>query len=68
MKVKTNLTADELELVSRGLSSLAKSQRADGKFVPSNPAEKELLEEVDSAVDTMLGHLSREVATLFRGE
>jgi hypothetical protein len=68
MKVKTNLTADELELVSRGLSSLAKSQRADGKFVPNNPAEKELLDEVDSALDTMLGSLSQEVATLFRGE
>lgn len=68
MKVRTNLSADELELVSKGLSKLAKSQRSDGKFVPQNKAERQLMSSVDDALDTMVGTLFKEVDDLFRGD
>ena len=68
MRVRTNLSADELELVSKGLSKLAKMQRTDGKFVPNNPAEKKLLAKVDDSLEIMLDNLTSEVDELFRGE
>lgn len=65
MKVKTNLTAEELELVSKGLKRLAETQQKDGQFQPSNPAEKDLMEEVTSALDMSLSQLVAEISTLF---
>jgi hypothetical protein len=65
MKVKTNLSSKELELVSKGLSQLAKHNQADGKFVPENPAESELIEFVSDSLDRMLDNISNEVKELF---
>jgi len=68
MKVKTNLTSEELRLVSKGLSRLAKQQQTDGRFVPNNPAEKDLLAEAGDSIDQMLDSLKSAVSDLFRGE
>jgi hypothetical protein len=68
MKVKTNLSSEELMLVSKGLSKLASKQQADGRFVPNNPAEKELLAEAGGSIDEMLNSLKSAVSDLFRGE
>lgn len=65
MRVRTNLSADELELVSKGLKKLAESQQKDGQFTTANPAERELMEEVASAVDMSLTNLVSEISTLF---
>jgi hypothetical protein len=67
MKVKTNLSSEELMLVSKGLSKLA-SKQADGVFVPNNPAEKDLLAEAGGSIDKMLDSLKLAVSDLFRGE
>lgn len=68
MKVKTNLTADELELVSKGLSMLAKQQKSDGKFVAENPAEIELLAQTGDVLDEMLSSLKTEISIIFKGD
>jgi len=68
MKVKTNLSSEELMLVSKGLSKLAKKQQADGRFVPNNPAEKDLLAEAGGSIDEMLDSLKSAVSDLFKGE
>lgn len=68
MKVKTNLSAEELRLVSKGLSRLASRQQEDGQFVPSNPAEKDLLAQASDSLDEMLASLKFQVSELFRGE
>lgn len=65
MKVRTNLTAEQLELVSKGLKKLAETQQADGRFTPANPAEEELMKEVTSALDMSLDNLVEEISTLF---
>jgi hypothetical protein len=68
MKVKTNLSSEELMLVSKGLNHLAKQQQVDGRFVPNNPAEKALLAEAGGSIDEMLDSLKSEVSELFKGE
>jgi len=55
-------------LVSKGLSKLAKKQQADGRFVPNNPAEKDLLAEAGGSIDEMLDSLKSAVSDLFKGE
>lgn len=62
MKVKTNLSANELELVSKGLNKLAKNQRTDGKFVAANAAESELIKQFDSVFDEMIANLEEELS------
>lgn len=65
MRVKTNLTTEELELVAKGLKQMAEKQQKDGHFTPANPAEKDLMEEVTSALDMSLNNLVAEISTLF---
>lgn len=65
MKVKTNLSAKELTLVSKGLSSLAKKSQVDGKFTPENAAESELVSLAADSLDQMLDSLSFEIKDLF---
>lgn len=65
MKVRTNLTADELELVAKGLKKLSEKQQHDGQFVPANPAEQELMSEVTDALDMSLESLTSEISKLF---
>lgn len=68
MRVKTNLSSEELELVSKGLSRLAKAQQQDGRFEQSNPAEKALLSEVSDALDQMVDSLKLATKEVFDGE
>jgi len=68
MRVKTNLSSEELELVSKGLSRLAKAQQQDGRFEPSNPAEKALLSEVSDSLDQMIDSLKLATKEVFDGE
>lgn len=65
MRVKTNLSSAELVLVSKGLISLAANEQKDGRFVPSNEAESELLSKAGDCVDDMLDNLTYEIKELF---
>lgn len=68
MKVKTNLSSDELNLVSKGLSRLAAKQQEDGKFVPNNSAEKDLIAQATDSLEEMLLSLKYQVSEMFKGE
>lgn len=68
MKVKTNLSAEELNLVSKGLSRLAAKQQEDGQFVPNNAAERELLAAATDSLEEMLLSLKYQVSEMFKGE
>jgi hypothetical protein len=61
MKVKTNLTPNELSKVGTGLLELAKSQLTH-EYVPENNAEKELLRKTkvafSSFVESLQTHFS----------
>ena len=62
MKVSTNLTPQELELVGTKLQTLAKGQRKP--YSPDNLAEKELLEEGDKLLNMALTSLEKEVTRI----
>ncbi len=66
MKVRTNLTPDELSTVSRGLDVLAKAQLKE--FVPDNPAEKELIRQVSSVLNTAVNNLQEEFVRILEDE
>ena len=66
MKVKTNLSSNELQLVSKGLSRLASIQQEDGKFVPNNPAEKDLIDQASDSLEEMLISLKFQVSEMFK--
>lgn len=63
MKVRTNLTAAELEKVSKGLRKLADKQQVN-EIQPENPAEKEMMRRVDALFDTAVNNLQAEVARI----
>ena len=65
MKVKTNLSSFELELVSKGIGQLAKQGQADGKFIPENEAESGLLSLASSVLDEVLDSLNGGIKELF---
>lgn len=63
MKVKTNLSASELEAVGKGLVKLAKKQR--DKDIPlENMAERELMRRAEHVLDVMLQNLQSEVSRI----
>ena len=64
MKVKTNLTAIELDTVAKGLAELSKRQLK--AYPTENDAEVEILKEVDSLFNTMLTSLQDEIANTFK--
>ena len=68
MKAKTNLNPRELLLVSKGLNQMAKNQISEGKFVPHNEAERELLDQANDVLDEMLINLKSEMSYLFSKE
>jgi hypothetical protein len=61
LKIKTNLSPDQLEHVADKLQTLAKSQRS-AALPLENPAEKELMRRAEHAFDVMLESLQKEVA------
>ena len=64
MRVKTNLTAKELELAGRGLQALAKSQNVNKSYKSENPAERELLRKLDYSLDMALENMQAEISDL----
>ena len=65
MKVRTNLSSEELELVAKGLRKMASKQRTEHKFTPANPAEEELVKDVARSVEHCLDSLAVEISALF---
>lgn len=63
MKVQTNLTALELEKVSKGLQKLA-SQQLSNEIELENNAERELIRLSEAVFDTALSNLQAEVARI----
>ena len=62
MKVKTNLTAAELNKVGNGLIRLAKSQQTEIEL--ENPAERELIRRVEAVFDVAVNSLQDEVSRI----
>lgn len=62
MKVRTNLSPQQLELISKGIKVAADSQVRP--YSPENNAEKELLRKVDTVFDTMLDSLQESFASI----
>lgn len=63
MKVRTNLKPSELKRVGDGLQRLADSQMKN-EIELENPAEHELMRQVDSVFDTAVNSLQAEVARI----
>ena len=61
MKVKTNLSPNQLEHVAEKLQVLAENQRVSALSL-ENPAEKELMRRAEHIFDVMLESLQREVS------
>lgn len=61
MKVRTNLTLEQLEHVADKLQTLAKSQRG-AALTLENPAEKELMRKTEHVLDVMLESLQKEIS------
>jgi len=63
MKIRTNLSPEQLENIAKGIKVAADKQRVR-PYVPENNAESELLRKADSALDLMLDSLQEEVANI----
>lgn len=63
MKIKTNLRPSELKKVGEKLQKLADLQTRD-EIELENPAEKEMMRQVDSLFDLMANNLQAEVAKI----
>jgi len=63
MKVNTNLKPSELRQVGVGIQKLADSQLKN-EIVLENPAEKEIVRQIDSVFDTFANSLQSEVARI----
>jgi hypothetical protein len=63
MKIRTNLKPSELKRVGAGLQRLADSQVKD-EIQLENPAEKELIRQVEAMFDVMSNSLQSEVARI----
>ena len=62
MKIRTNLSAHDLDQIGKGLRVLAKKDSKE--YQPENPAEKALLAEVESVFDQALKSLQSELESL----
>lgn len=63
MRVRTNLTASELEKVSKGLQKLANQQHVN-EIELENPAEKEIIRQVEAVFDVAVNSLQDEIARI----
>jgi hypothetical protein len=62
MKLRTNLRPEELDLVAKGLQKLAKKQAKP--YLPENQAEREILRQMELALDVMGDSLQAELSTI----
>lgn len=67
MKVKTNLTPNELDYIGNKLQELAKSQQGHSLTL-ENDAERELLRKASYLFDFMLESLQKEVSNILLDE
>ena len=63
MKVKTNLSSRELDLVGKGLQLLAKSKVKAKKYPLENPAERELLRQVEVVLSSTFDSLQESISS-----
>lgn len=63
MKIRTNLTPNQLDLISKGIKVAADRTRVR-EYIPENNAESELLRKVDTVFDTMLDSLQDEISSI----
>lgn len=63
MKVRTNLTPDQLEKIAKNLKKAANKQRFK-PYKPENNAEKEMLRQTNEAFDMMLTSLQEDIAEI----
>ena len=63
MKIRTNLRPSELKKVGQKLQKLAEVQTKD-EIELENPAEKEMMRQVDHMFDLMANNLQAEVAKI----
>ena len=61
MKIRTNLTPNQLEKVSKGIKIAAAKQRSR-PYVPENNAESEMLRKADGVFELMLDSLQEDIA------
>ena len=64
MKVKTNLSACELETVGAGLVALAKGQQVDKIPAPENEAESGIVSNLLECFDVMLDSLQDDIVDI----
>ena len=63
MKIRTTLSPEALDALSKGIKIAADKQRRR-PYISENNAEDELLRRADGAFDTMLDSLQEEVAAI----
>lgn len=63
MRVKTNLSPQELDRVGKGLRLLAKSKTKAKKYPLENPAERELVRQVEVALSSTLDSLQESISS-----
>lgn len=66
MKVRTNLSPRELELVSKGLDTLAKSQIPYAPTKAENSAEQELLTEAKACFSKAITFLKEDLSKILK--
>lgn len=64
MKVRTNLSPNQLQHVANKLETLAKSQTSIKSLPLENNAEKELVRRADHSMDVMLENFQKEVSRI----
>lgn len=67
IKIRTNLTPEELEEVAKGIKVAADKQRRR-PYKPENNAESELIRKADSMFQLMLDSLQDDVAEVLLGK
>ncbi len=63
MKIRTNLTPEQLDNIAKGIKVAAEKQR-ERPYVPENNAESELLRKSDGVFGMMLDSLQEELASI----
>jgi len=63
MKIRTNLTPEQLDKISKGIKIAADKQRRRD-YTPENNAEAELLRKATGTFDLMLDSLQEEIADI----
>lgn len=63
MKIRTNLSPNQLDIISKGIKAAADKQRVRA-YTPENNAEAELLRKSDRLFDMLLDSLQEDVSEI----